>query len=95
MASYTVTTSKHATLVASTVDTVTLGADFAMVEIQNRDATTLEIYATVNGATPTVAGDGTLVLRPGQVRTVDVAGTGPTTVRLISSGTPAYSVTGI
>ena len=95
MASYEEATSKHATLVASTVDTVTLtGTDYYSVEVLHRSSSVTDpIYFTVDGSTPTVAGDDTYVVMPGGWKTVrskeniDV-------VKLISAGTPAYSVTG-
>jgi hypothetical protein len=95
MASYSVDRAKHATLVASTVDTVTLGRDFNEVEILNRDGTAA-IYFTVDGSTPTVGGDNALVIPAviGSVTesTLDISGTN--VVKLISAGTPSYSVTG-
>lgn len=95
MASYTVAKAKHATLVASTVDSVTLSLDFGSVEILNR-STTDTIYATVDGSTPVVAADDTIFVGPGQsvVTTMPTTGAGTDVVKLISSGTPSYSVTG-
>ncbi|WP_405673256.1 hypothetical protein [Streptomyces sp. NBC_01530] len=87
----------HATLAAATVDTITFDADYTTVEIVNRDGAA-EIYATVDtGITPTVGGAGCDVL-PAAIGslTVDASGYGsPTTIKLISSGTPAYSVKGL
>jgi hypothetical protein len=93
MASYTATSAKHATLGASTVDTVTLGSDCNNVEVYNR-AATVDIYFTVNGATPTVAGDNTYAVGPGTALLVSVPTSGATVVKLISTGANAYSVTG-
>lgn len=95
MASYTATISKHATLVAATVDTVTLPGAVNSVEVLNRDGVA-EIYFTVDGTTPTVGGDDTQVL-PATIGGIEVdtsqgvADTG-TVVKLISSGTPKYTV---
>lgn len=95
MASYTGASSQHQTLAASTVDTVTLTADFNAVEVLNR-GTSGDIYFTVDGVTvPTVGGAGTYVVQPGMSLIVDPATSANTVVKLISSGTPAYSVTGI
>lgn len=89
MATKTPTLSVHATLSISTVDTCTFqGGDPAEVEVLNR-GTTDPIYFTVGGATPTVAGDDTYVVLPGQGLVVDGSGV----VKLISAGAMAYSVT--
>lgn len=87
--------SAHLTLTAATVDQVTLPGNYGRVEVLNRDGSD-EIYFTVDGATPTVGGDGTHVL-PAQIGAVVVpsSGRGATVVRLISAGTPAYSIRGI
>lgn len=92
MGSYSVTTSKHATLVASTVDTVTLGSsDVDTAYIVNIDGASI-IYATGDGSVPTVAGDDIPVVIPalaGAFAVVDVVGSA---VKLISAGTPKYAV---
>lgn len=95
MASYTVTRSKHATLVASTVDTVTLSLDYSQVEIVNRG--TVDIWATVDGTTPVAGADDTIFVGAGQflVLTLPTTGAGTDVVKLISTGTPSYSVTGV
>lgn len=102
MASYTVVGSTHKTLAASVVDIVTLDADYAAVEIINRDPTS-DLYVTVDGAAqtaPTVLGDSTFYVGPKTARVVDqgyasTVGHLPTTVRLISAAAIAYSVTGV
>lgn len=93
MANYTVTVSKHATLAAATVDSVTVGESrFDAIEVSNRDGAA-EIYFTVDGSTPTVGGDDTWAL-PAAVcsRVIAAPGDGAEVVKLISSGTPKYSV---
>lgn len=96
MASGTANTAYHSTLVASTVDTVTLNDGEEYVTLVNRSGSA-EIYATVGTsavppATPTVGGNDTYVL-PAAIGSLRVAGQiGPTVVKLISSGTPTYSV---
>lgn len=108
MASYTVPAGHvgvHAkTLVASAVDTVTfvLGSTSSpgwgrmpkMVEVLTDGAA--DIYVTVNGATPTVAGtDCYRVPAAAGSTVIDVNAadaSAPVVVKLISAGTPAYSV---
>jgi hypothetical protein len=94
MASYSAARSKHATLTASAVDTVTLGADWNTVEVTNRSATD-PIYVTTNNAAPTVAGDDTFVVPAGGYRVLEVPTAGSTVVKLISGGNAPYSVTGL
>lgn len=97
MATYTGSRIVSATLTANTVDTITLDADYVAVEILNRDGTA-EIYATVDGGpTPTVGGNGCDVL-PAAIGalTIDASAYGvPTIVKVISAGTPAYTVKGL
>lgn len=85
---------EHGTLVANTLATVTLDRDFAKVEVLNRDGAA-EIFFTVDGAAPTVEGDDCQVL-PAAIGALELLAreTGQTIVRLISSGTPKYSVRG-
>lgn len=93
MASYSVAKSKHATLVASTADTVAFTTDWPAVEVVNKDASAA-IYFTVSGVAPTVAGDDTLYVGPGQ-SVIERSNVLTDPVKLISSGTPAYAVTGV
>lgn len=92
MASYTVVVAKHATLTANTVDTVNLPAAATVVEVLNRDGTA-EIYFTIDGNDPAVAGDDTNVL-PAAMGSLEVGSplAAQTVVKLISSGTPKYTV---
>lgn len=77
------------TLVAATVDTVTFADDVHRVEVYN--AGTGTIYFTTDGSTPVAAADGTWELPANTVRQVDrVSGN---VVKLISAGTPTYTVT--
>lgn len=98
MASYPVAASERAanakTLVASTVDTVTFDRDCDEVEVLSLDGAAA-IYFTVDGSTPTVGGANCDVV-PATVaaRTVAVPTSGDTVVKLVSAGTPVYSVTG-
>src|SRR5687767_3099243 len=97
MASYQGDRAVHAkTLVASTVDTVTLSRPCRHVEVLSHNGAGA-IYFTVDGSTPTVAGDNTFAL-PASASALEVeAGDSepPTVVKLISAGTPIYSVTGV
>ena len=96
MASYTVAKgalAKHAfTMVASTVDTVAFADDLDEITIISLDGAA-EIYFTVDGSTPTVAGANTRVMPAalGEVTLKDRR-TGGSIVKLISSGTPKVSV---
>ena len=103
--------SAHHTLAANTEDTVTLDRAYPYVEIENRDSSAdiyVTVASGIGNATDvavTVAADGTLHIPPLGFRRVrddnavslaNSAGTDTfTKVRLKSTGTPAYSVTGL
>lgn len=93
MATITAAFAAHATLTASTVDTVNINADNT-VAVSNRGSS--DIYFTISSggtaATPAVAND-SYICPAGQVKIITGA-QGVTQVKLISSGTPAYSVEG-
>lgn len=102
MASYTVSASTGEraaygkTLVASTVDTVTFDVGQSSVQIHN-DTGGSAIYFTVDGTTPTVGGATTFRVPAiaGVIAELGVQGGASTdVVKLISSGTPSYSVVG-
>lgn len=94
MASYTdVIRSRHKTLVAATVDTVTFSTNFGHVEVKNRASSGAGIFFTVNGAAPTALADDTFVVMPGE--SLQVRLESGDTVKLISATADAYSVTGI
>lgn len=92
MASYTVRARKHATLAAATVDSVTVTGPSPTLTVVNRDGAA-EITFTVDGSTPVAGADETYVL-PAAIGalTVDMPGGATATVKLISAGTPKYSV---
>lgn len=95
MATSTVTTAKHATLSASTVDTVTFSDNVQAIEVVNRSGSA-EIFFRLDGTSPTVAGDECYVLpaAAGAALRLGSQGEGTDQVKLISSGTPTYSVIG-
>jgi hypothetical protein len=98
MAAYSANRAVHNTLAATTVDTITLTAQYNRVEVLNRSATG-DIFVTLDGSTPTVGGNDTFVVpATGVGNFVNPASTSQpptsTVVKLISSGTPSYSVTG-
>jgi hypothetical protein len=82
------------TLTAATVDTVTFLQDVGSVEVYG-DGTSA-IYFTIDGTVPTVAGGAMYELPAGgpSVRTITASGGTAPVVKLISSGTPKYSVSG-
>lgn len=87
----------HGTLTASTVASVNLTHDWKKVEVYNRGTTA--IYARGDGTNPTVGGDDCDYVGPGEIVVVPTPLTShtadPVEVKLISSGTPAYTVTGV
>lgn len=96
MASYTVASGERGVrnkqLVASTVDTVTFTDDVGWVEVWSDGAASITF--TVDGSTPVVDGNaGEWLPASGSVRRAR-APHGSAVVKLISSGTPKYSVTG-
>jgi Chitobiase/beta-hexosaminidase C-terminal domain len=94
MASYTVTRSAHETLAATTEDDVTITDPQVDVAVTNRSGSA-EIYFTIDGSTPTVGGENTFVL-PAATCSREVSSdkfnTATPVVKLISTGTPDYSV---
>ena len=103
MASYSVTGGQRAaygkTPVASVVDTVAFDRRLDTVRVVN-DTGTAAIFVTVDRTTPTVDGAGTYRVRAIAGDYVDIQvdnadlDAAPTVVKLISSGTPTYSVEG-
>ena len=86
--------SRHGTLVADTVTTITLGDSNTNVEVLNRSSEGT-IYATANGTAPTVAGENTFVIPAGHALIIPDSEVSSNTVKLISSTADAYSVTAV
>jgi hypothetical protein len=85
--------SHHGTLVASTVTTIDLQDNQASILITNRGAT--DIYARFDAVDPAVGADNTFIIQANTAKTFTLSGaliTADRSVRLISSGTPSYSV---
>lgn len=94
MADYTVGEDKLAahdkTLAASTVDTVTFFDAPSSVEVLSDGAA--KIYVTTDGSAPTVGGDGTRIIPDSPCARMIGMESGKA-VKLVSAGTPTYSVT--
>lgn len=99
MTTYSKNFCTHQTLVASTVDTVDLAGGYGVVLVTNRGAN--DIYCTFgkgggSASAPTVGGDDCYIVQVGTAKPFDFSGDSPSSqineVKLISSGTPAYSV---
>lgn len=82
MAALTAVSAKHATLSTTVVDTITFSGTGDVIEVINRSGTNA-LYVTVNGSTPTDAGDDTFCV-PGVV-----AGTAP--MRTLITGRGRYN----
>lgn len=84
---------QHVTLTANTPATLTFDIDADLVEILNIDGAA-EVWATLDGSTPVVGGNGSWLL-PAAVGSIELrppgTGSAPTTVKLISTGTPRVS----
>jgi hypothetical protein len=94
MATHTaVRRSKHATLVANTLDTVPFTSKPKSIEVRNLSSTDVIFFRT-DGTAPTVNGDDTDRLGPGERLEVDGPNGEPPQVQLISSGTPGYYLAG-
>ncbi len=92
MANYSVNRAKSATLVASTVDTITFPAfgtySANTVKVINRD-TTNPIFFVADGSTPTVAGDDCYCVPPGGSAVITLSGGA---VKVISGFASPYTV---
>lgn len=84
--------SEHGALVADTVATVTLKADFGeAIRIHNRGAS--DLFVRLDGTDPVVAAAGTSIVEAGDTKSFIVKKSDAALdVKLISSGTPDYSV---
>lgn len=84
--------SKHGQLVAATVTTLAIDAYMIQITVTNRSQTG-EIYFTVDGTTPVVGADGTYLCLGSRVVSPPSVPSA-TTVKLLSTGTPLYTVEG-
>jgi hypothetical protein len=87
---------KTGTLVANTVTTVTLDGDFDAVDVTNVDGAAA-IYIRLGGTAPAVGGGDENYGLPATAfltRRIPSVESGPTVVKLISAGTPIYTVAG-
>ncbi len=86
---------QHFTLVANTVKTFTLDADYGEVEVVNLDGSA-EVYFTTDGSTPALAADGSQVL-PAAVGWVSLPPrtSGNTVVKAICGSAQRISVRGV
>ncbi len=91
------------TLTASTVTTVSLDEPYENIVVYNRSASTDEIWIRNDGTNPTVAGDDCYLVPAGKSVSIPAItsiaqkadGSIPgSTVKLISSGTPSFTVEG-
>lgn len=85
---------KHGTLVANTVTPVTIHPGSGTVEI-TIIANAAAIYFRCDGVDPEVRGDDCEVIPAGIGAALAVDLPDPFDIRLISEGTPAYSVKGV
>lgn len=98
MATYSLTTGDIGayakTLVANTVDTINFPRPHELIEVWTDGSSA--VYFTTDGSTPTIGGTATYELPAGteKAREVPVSAPGNTVVKVISVGTPKYSVTG-
>jgi|GEM_PF-4006139 len=96
MAKYTVGPSgvgaHDKTLTANVVDTITFARNLSTVEIVSDGAAA--IYGTVDGSDPTVGGEESFYMPegPASIRVVKSPRNQQTVIKLISPGTPTYSV---
>jgi hypothetical protein len=90
---YTVNKAKTAVLVANTVETVNFSKSTYEIDVKNHDATAY-IYLSYGSApaNPTVEGDDTTVVGPGERVNRVLLHAPIRQVKLISSGTPKFTV---
>lgn len=85
---------RNGTLTATVVESIDMGVDVGEVDVLNVDGADA-IYVRVDGTDPAVGADDSYAIPAvaGAAITIPVRTDGNTEVRLISAGTPAYSVT--
>jgi hypothetical protein len=97
MASATVSLSYHGTLVATVADAITFdNKAVKTVEVKNR-ASSGDVYFRVDGTTAVAAANNTYYVGPGEsvIVPMQTASGASDLVSIVSTGTPAYSVTAV
>jgi len=94
MATYNVVRTKHATLLATVVDTVNLSGSFGFVRVVNRSALG-SVFVRVDGTDPVVSADETFSVDNNSEKEIPIPNTAAIQVRLVCSAAAAYSVEGI
>ena len=95
MATNTANRAQHATLTPDTVDTVTLGSNWANVEVLNRSTSGWITFNVNSSSSPVIGADETYVVGPGSAVVVPTPSPTPTVVKLICASANEYSVTGL
>ena len=91
MATHSAATAVHATLVATVVDTVTITSQSSELVIYNRSSLS-DLYFRVDGTNPQIAGDDSHIVPINSNRRIGPPDPINIQVKLISVGTPPYSV---
>jgi len=84
---------RHGALTAATVATVALPLDADTIEVLNHGDVAL--YFRIDGTNPTVDGNDAEIVPAGTALEVNRKAAGNASVKIISSGTPAFSVRGV
>lgn len=91
MATYNVAVAKHATLVATVVDTVNFSASVGYVRVHNR-SNLGPLYFRLDGTNPSVGGDDSFVVDGNGEKVMVVPDPANVSVRLVASIAASYSV---
>jgi hypothetical protein len=88
-----ITVIRHGVLESNTVDTVSVGVDADFIEVLNRG--TDDIYFRFDGTDPEIDGNNSEIVPAGTALEVPRKASGNAVVKIISAGTPDYTVRGI
>jgi len=94
MATYNVARAKHATLVATTVDTVNFSIPFAYVRVTNRSGLGA-IWARADSTNPGVLADDSYLIDNNESKDIAVASVDNTHVKLVCGAAANYSAEGV